>query len=74
MVLVLIFQVLLSDKTNYFPEVACNWKKNVAENVFTHEVYLVYIKYFSLYTFVLNKKIQMRNRAYWQRSKVGVVG
>lgn len=67
MVLVLIFQVLLSDKPNYFLEVACNWKKNVAENVFTHEVYLVYIKYFSLYTFVLNKRIQMRNRAYWQR-------
>lgn len=52
MVLVLIFQVLLSDKPNYFPEVACNWKKNAAENVFIHEVYLVYIKYFSLYSFV----------------------
>lgn len=52
MVLVLIFQVLLSDKSNYFEEVACNWKKNVAENVFIHEVYLVYIKYFSFYSFV----------------------
>ena len=52
MVLVLIFQVLLSDKSNYFPEVACNWEKKAAENVFIHEVYLVYIKYFSLYSFV----------------------
>lgn len=30
-VLCLIFQVLLSDKPNYFPEVAYNWKKNAAE-------------------------------------------
>ena len=50
-VLLLIFQVLLLDKPNYFSEVACNWKKNAAVNVFIHEVYLVYIKYFPLYSF-----------------------
>lgn len=36
MVLLLIFQVLLSDKPNYFLEVAYSWKKNAAENLFTH--------------------------------------
>lgn len=36
MVLLLIFQVLLSDKPNYFLEMACYWKKNVAEYLVAH--------------------------------------
>lgn len=43
MILHLIFQVLLSDKSNYFPELAYTWKKNA-------EYLLIHLDVFSLYT------------------------